>query len=132
LIRFAGVTLSAVEEGSSPQAKSRAKPTDLEMAEASGGRTHQRRIARRSPGWKITQCVLTRYENSLLYLILQPLTRTEFLSALIESPRSEHGTITLLSHQLAGTIATDSLESRCANSNFPPSRLLASVVESLF
>jgi hypothetical protein len=36
------------------------------------------RIACHPPVLKITQCALTRYENSLLYLILQPLTRNAF------------------------------------------------------
>jgi hypothetical protein len=36
------------------------------------------RITCLPPVLKIIQCVLTRDENSLLYLILQPLTRIEF------------------------------------------------------
>jgi hypothetical protein len=33
---------------------------------------------RRPPVLKIIQCVLIGYENALLYLIIQPLTSTEF------------------------------------------------------
>jgi len=41
------------------------------------------RGTRRPPVLKITQCVLTRYENPLLYLILQLFTRNEFCHVLI-------------------------------------------------
>jgi hypothetical protein len=49
-----------------------------------GGNAESEEAVPCRPVLKITRSVLIGYENSLLYLILEPLTRTAFCSVLLE------------------------------------------------
>jgi hypothetical protein len=72
------------------------------------------------PVLKITKCVPTHYENSILYLILQPLTTNTFCRVLINLEPVLNMELSRFYHtSLRARVQTDRSESRCAKSNFP-------------